>query len=280
MYIHRKGALSMRIPRLSRQFLLVTLCLALCGSLFVVHASLRGRGRYCGVVIFDRWDTCLLLSGPYIMYISNAVREKLRPYAGQAIEIDASNVVQPGNPGDGLILQYEIVGPAPGRYGPGGEKLDLHSLELQAASAIEEHNTPAFDMVITNTRDDTLTIVTDSFGPTLLGPNSTPNSASDGKSVAWFTRVPFSTDRESKVSWSLGEHTTTAIFRIDPSCHWPNSFDLAPGRSARCRVAFEVPLGEYQFLFGYGGGVHASASLASNAISFNVEQGGATHLAP
>jgi hypothetical protein len=43
-----------------------------------------------------------------------------------------------------------------------------------------------------------------------------------------------------------------------------------------CRVRLDVPAGEYQFMAGYGGGVHSWKSIGSNAISFNVDAAGAT----
>ena len=84
-----------------------------CGLAFVARAGIRGPGKYCGVIVFDRWDTCFLLSGPYITYISEKVKEDLRTYKGQAIQVDALDVFQPKNPGDALIRKYKIIGPAP-----------------------------------------------------------------------------------------------------------------------------------------------------------------------
>jgi hypothetical protein len=52
------------------------------------HAGLRGPGKYSGVVVFDRWDTCFLLSGSYITYISSKLKNELRPYQGKAMQID------------------------------------------------------------------------------------------------------------------------------------------------------------------------------------------------
>jgi hypothetical protein len=46
----------------------------------------------------------------------------------------------------------------------------------------------------------------------------------------------------------------------------------------KARITFEVSPGEYQFMFGYGGGVHEEKSLASNAISFDLSDGGVAHL--
>ena len=46
-------------------------------------AGERGSGKYSGVVIFDRWGGCTLYSGIYVMYISEGVKEQLRPEAGR-----------------------------------------------------------------------------------------------------------------------------------------------------------------------------------------------------
>src|SRR5215469_3796731 len=74
--------------------------------------GIRGPGKYSGVVIFDRWGGCILFSGVYLMYVSDSVKDQLREYEGQAIEIDALEVNQPTNPGDGLIRHLKILGPA------------------------------------------------------------------------------------------------------------------------------------------------------------------------
>ena|SRR5439155_12989963 len=38
-------------------------------------AGIRGPGKYSGVVVFDRWDGCLLFSSVYLMYISEVVKD-------------------------------------------------------------------------------------------------------------------------------------------------------------------------------------------------------------
>ena len=82
------------------------------------NAGIRGPGKYSGVVIFDRWDGCILFSGVYLMYISERVKDQLREYDGQAIELDALEVFQPKNPGDGLIQKLKVLGPAPPSNSP------------------------------------------------------------------------------------------------------------------------------------------------------------------
>lgn len=65
-------------------------------------------------------------SGSYVMYISGDQKERLRRYAGVAVQIDATAVQQPINPGDGLIREFEFLGLAPEPDDSGV----LNSLEL------------------------------------------------------------------------------------------------------------------------------------------------------
>ena len=82
---------------------LVVLASSLC------FAGERLAGKYCGVVIFDRWGGCTLYSGIYVMYVSEAVKDGLRPKAGQCVQIDATQVKQEQNPGDGLIQKFTLL---------------------------------------------------------------------------------------------------------------------------------------------------------------------------
>ncbi|MCI0628506.1 MAG: hypothetical protein L0387_43795, partial [Acidobacteria bacterium] len=151
----------MMVPRLSPELCdshsrasgnsraLVSLCLvlvwltALCT---VASAGIRGPGKYSGVVIFDRWDGCILFSGVYLMYISESVKEGLRAYAGQAIEIEAFNVFQPINPGDGLIRSYMLLGPAPetSRWAV------TDGLTLSAERAFSDRDLPSVTLTVSN----------------------------------------------------------------------------------------------------------------------------------
>ena len=65
---------------LRKLILSAVVVIAVSGSFLIANAGIRGTGKYSGVVIFDHWDTCLLLSGVYITYVSTAVKEQLRPY--------------------------------------------------------------------------------------------------------------------------------------------------------------------------------------------------------
>jgi len=89
-----------------------TAVLLSCSVPFTSICAIRGPGKYSGVVVFDRWDGCHLYSGAYITEISEKVKEKLRPFAGHAMVINAEEVFQPINPGDALITKLQVLGPA------------------------------------------------------------------------------------------------------------------------------------------------------------------------
>lgn len=255
---------------LVRQSIVTLLVSLTCGSLVVVHAGIRGRGKYSGVVVFDRWDTCFLLSGLYIMYISNDVKEQLRPYAGKSIQIDASDVLQPMNPGDGLIQRYEILGPAP--ESPDSPVTD--GLEIEAKSEFSTPGAPSFAITVRNIGDVNIDVTASQIGPTLLGNNAGHQfSPSNGKSEAWITRSDLR--HPSKASWTTPDGSNiSASYTIDPTCHLPDHIDLGARQSVTCRIILEIPAGQYQFMVGYGGGVHQSKSIVSNAITFSVDARG------
>jgi hypothetical protein len=127
-----------------RKLNLIALFLSLSGCALTLYAGIRGPGKYSGVVIFDRWDTCFLLSGPYIMYVSEKVKENLRAYKDQVMQVDASEVLQPMNPGDGLIQKYTIVGPAP----KDSSRQVIEGIRISIESDFKRDRTPAFLITI------------------------------------------------------------------------------------------------------------------------------------
>jgi len=255
-------------------FCVVVICALAWSFILTAKAGLRGPGKYCGVVIFDRWDTCFLLSGPYITYISDAVKNELRPYKGTAMQVDASEVIQQTNPGDALIRKYRIIGPAPDTR----HWVVLDGLELVAQSDFGPHGVPAFLIEIRNAGDKPVEVKSTEFGPALLGLSPKgPFCASDGKSGAWITRG----NLVNSSSWESGSGSVkySASYTIDPTSRPPQHFELAPGESKKVRVTFKIPPGQYQFMVGYGGGVHEEKSVVSNAISFDLKDADVATLA-
>lgn len=253
-----------------RKLILIVLLAAISGSLLIVHASMRGRGKYCGVVIFDRWDTCLLLSGHYITYVSDSIKEELRPYRDQAMEVDASDVRQASNPGDALIGKYTIIGPAT----KDSQEQATEGVRIIVKPDFDRDQAIAFLIMIENSADSPIQIHSDTVGPTLLGlkGKNMVFAASDGKSAAWITRGNLVT----LSSWSstFDHHNISVSYSVDPKSKLPEQFNLNPGESKQVRVILKVPAGPYQFLVGLGGGVHEGRSVASNAISFHVDSDG------
>jgi hypothetical protein len=248
---------------------LLLIAVLACGFIVRAYGGLRGSGKYCGVVVFDRWDTCFLLSGPYITYISEGVKNELRPYKGMAIQLDVLEVSQPQNPGDALVRKYKIIGPAPDNH----HWATLDGLELVAESDFGPQGVPTFLIEMRNTGDKPVRVDSSEFGPALLGLSPKgPFCASDGKSGAWITRA----NLVSSSSWESGSGSVkySASYTIDPKSRLPERFLLAPGQSKKVRVSFKIPPGQYQFMVGYGGGVHEEKSLASNAISFDLNDRG------
>jgi hypothetical protein len=106
---------------------------------------------------------------------------------------------------------------------------------------------------------------------TLLGKKSNRNSffdPSDGLSTALITRTGLGGSRRSGTSnssrdrcfWTIGDKPI------------PHSFTLKPGQQHSITISLILPRGEYDFLCGYGGGVHEDKPLATNIVSFDVDE--------
>jgi hypothetical protein len=188
------------------------------------------------------------------------------------MQIDASDVFQPMNPGDALIRKYTAIRAAPDNH----RWAVLDGLKLVAKSDFGEHRIPIFLIEIHNA--GSAVVDSSEIGPTLLGPTrATPFAASGDDSVALITRG----DVLHPSSWEsmVGNVKSSAKYRVDPKTRPPERFQLEPGKSMKVRLTFKLSSGQYQLIFGYGGGVHEEKSLASNAISFDVSDKGIATLA-
>jgi hypothetical protein len=259
------------------------ICVAVLIGLFFStgFAGIRGPGKYSGVMIFDRWNGCTLYSGVYVMYISEEIKEKLRPYANEVVEINATDVFQPMNPGDGLIKAFDSVGPlwTPSKPPPDAW---LEGVQLKNLIACKEGQKPAVLMQIINTRQKSVDIQTEELAPTLLMKQTTATKGaftpSDGPSVALITRQAFWVGGypggESRWQGGGARHATEYKWTIGEENALPQTFQLQPGEKKRIKITFDLPSGEYEFLTGYGGGVHAGRCLAGNCVAFDVDENG------
>ena len=232
-------------------------------------AGIRGPGKYSGVVVFDRWDSCFLLSGPYITYVSKEIKEDLRPYRGRSMQVDATEVWQPENPGDALIRKYEILGPAPE---PKWTALD--GLELIAAADFGFPSKPIFTIEIRNSSASSLLIDASVAAPVLLSDEGREFGPSDDASWAVITRSDLGLAPTAQHQVSVDEKVFRWNYSVDEPIPASKRIELAPGQSFKRRITFRVSPGHYQFMFAYGGGVLEERSIASNAISFDVDASG------
>ena len=243
--------------------LLASLTASLCTT---ANAGMRGPGKYSGVVIFDRWGGCILFSSVYLMYISETVKDQLRPYDGQAIELDALEVIQPTNPGDGLIQKLKVLGPAPQSNRP----FTFDGITLTAQPVAVKGERAAIELTITNEGDAAARIDSSQIGFTLLSEKiAGAPTPSDGPSMAVITRSNVFT---GKGTWGLGtgENVYSYSYIIPDNLRLSQSFDLAPHAARGTQLLFHLPAGHYQFFAGYGGGVHESKLNVSNPVSIDL----------
>jgi hypothetical protein len=230
-------------------------------------AGLRGPGKYCGVAIFDRWGSCTLYSGIYLTYVSEAVKEQLRPHAGQCVQIDATKVDQPQNPGDALIREFTFLGPAPDLP----EWQSPQGLRLTVRPTFERRQSASAIIRVENISEQPRTLYMNSLAPTLLRKKEPAKywGPADGPSDAAITREAFWLDgprmRGGNDTW---QWTVTKPRTL------PQSVALQPGESFEIAVKLKLPAGEYDLLAGYGGGVHEGQCGASNLLGFDVDGDG------
>jgi len=201
------------------------------------------------------------------MYVSEAVKEQLRPYEGKPIEVYALEVFQPINPGDGLIRRLNVLGPAP-------EKERWYTIEdtkLDAQPGIVDDSHVTIRLTITNEAKIPARIDASQIGFAVLvkkGTNEDPHSPSDGPSIAVITRVD-ALSKGGPFEMRVGDQLLSCSFLIADKDRFPRLFDLAPGESKSTEIAFQLPKGHYQFWAGYGGSVHEGKLIVSNPVSID-----------
>ncbi len=237
-----------------------------------IYAGIRCPGKYAGVVIFDQWDTCYLHSGTYVMYIAEKKKKLLRKYTGQSIVIDAKEISQPMNPGDGLITEFEFIGNASVKK----NLPHIEGLRFTITPKFGLDKKTRFELMIENKGKRSITFLPGEIAPTLFGAGREVFSPSDGKSEAKLTRNNFNFEKTGRKDF--GDTPVLFSEEIKNLDSFPYSFQLNSGEKYQFTVSFAFPPGNYDFLFGYGGGVHEGKSLDSNMISFSVDKNGNGHV--
>ena len=261
-----------RVRKMKRPSMLFVAFFMLTLFYATTYAEYMGHKHY-GVVVFDRWDGCILYRGIYVTYVSESVKEQLRKHTGQAVLVNATKVHQPMNPGDGVIKEFEHVGPPPVEK----EEFSVAGLELRCVHGFKDGQVPVVIMEIINSGTEERKILPEELAPTLLTKQPqppSPLSPSDGPSVALVTRLSIrSIARHNYKARGVSQGIPYSLsVKDDPSLRRESS--LKPGEKKQIRISFDLPEGEYQFLHGYGGGHYGRKFLASNSISFDVDKDG------
>jgi hypothetical protein len=200
------------------------------------------------------------------MHISEAVKERVRKYEGKSIQIDAKKVDQPINPGDGLIKELAYLGPAPAAQ----DWVPITGLGVRVTPAFSDGERPRFSIAIQNDGTKEIEVSSLEFAPTLLMKKTGkkfPFEPSDGPSITLITRRSLG---------GIDPEVKGRDWNIDAAL--PGRFKLNPQDKRVVTITLDLPKGEYDFLAGYGGGVHEGKGIASNLVAFDVSANGAAKL--
>ena len=155
--------------------------------------------------------------------------------------------------------------------------MSLDDLSIQVSPTFANGERPSINLSIVNTGAKEVTVFSSELAPTLLAKKTgreSPFATSDGPSFALITRQAFSVGphREARTSGRVIQDGRSYGWAAD--ARLPDTFVLKQGEGQSVTIRFEVPEGEYDFLAGYGGGVHEGKGIASSLVAFDVDKDG------
>ncbi|MGA2557652.1 MAG: hypothetical protein ABSG04_15395 [Verrucomicrobiota bacterium] len=241
---------------------------------FACEGVIFTLGNKSGVVVFDRWGGCYLYSGVYFIYVSEKVKEGLRPYVGQAIQIDVKGADQPMNPGDAIINKFEYRGAAPDGH---RDWVKIEGIRLTSSVRIRPDGKAVATIIIENTNRTPVKLLRNELALTVLRQKDEMSRPTfdpfDGPSIAVMAHQPF--------GWTGGEAVWEGGAMVDRRNYgWtigkenalPREFTLGFEEKRNIDVELDLPDGQYDFLCGYGGD-EAGKCVASNLTAFDVQKG-------
>ena len=260
----------MKSTRILIGMTLIGLCV-LCQVNYCI-GNVRSPGKVKGVPVYDRWDGCEFIMGGYFDHISEDKKEGLRDHTLSFIEIDATDVFQPKNPGSALIRSYKYLGPATaGKRG----SIQRPTPRIFVSKVNERQNKPQVSIVLVNDGKVSMNAFSFLIKPVLLKNITSKEDAfkslnpSDGPSFGLIVNSTFWDVGSEKPRWQgSGVQTGTPFsWNIGKENALPRVIILKPGESREIIMNFELPEGEYDFFCVYGKSV-------SNFSAFDVDHQG------
>jgi hypothetical protein len=251
--------------------------LILVSSLF---AEIIVPGKYCGVVIFDRWGGCTFNHGIYTLYVSEAIKGRLREQAHKCIEIDATELIQHSE--DARIQNLKVLGPAPAVEFGASPK----GMRIVVAPAFADGQAPEFVVCVENTSQKPLLVDLEVLAPTLLGKRkpaadefSRDFETADGPTEIVVGDQPFYWDKMQRARKGSGvSNGANCQWTVKQPATLSEDVTIQPKGGFELRVSFALPTGEYDFLAGYGASFDNGESAASNLVAFDVNADGTARL--
>lgn len=287
---------------LPRPFIVALLATMLVAS--VGRAEQVFPGKYIGTVIFDRWDACILYSGIYFLYVSESQKEKLRPFAGQSVLIDATKLRQFSNPGDVCVTELEYLGAAPFLK----DTEEVKHLKIHSRVFAGENGKPVLAVTLENAGDAPITIPSGWVAPLLLKrgwpdsryywgqvvypsvdgdwrisiiwgifgkvwprPARTMLWTNEGPSIVVLSSCGLQRIQKESRDRRMYRFVGWPEWRIDPKSPLPDFIELSPQEKKTIEIQLHLPDGEYDVLCGYGDNFEYVAT-SSTLVAFDVKE--------
>ena len=239
------------------------------------RAGIRAAGRYSGVVVFDRWGGCILSNGWDFNYVSESAKAAIEDHKGEFVELDATDVDQPINPGEALIKKFTLVGLDPARPPP-----PPNPLRLSVRIRPDGRTPPLFEVEAMNAGDTDITLRYDCLAVRAVKKRVNgrePFCPGDGPSAA----VLLAHFMNDPIEGGPPRLKGGGVLAATPS-HWqvmtlhdlPREVVLNPRHTMSLTLSVTLPAGEYDLFAAYSDFAVPGSCTASNLVGFDVAANG------
>lgn len=260
---------------------------------FSIISSFPRSGEHNAVIAFDHWDGCYLYVDGHLMPVSERIKNSLRVLAGKPLRVQIKDVEIGGR---GIISKINLLGPSgdPAFATETGLPI-FDGLTLSIDSAFSPDHPDALMVLIVNHGNSDVMFDFRALTPTLLTKKDGQClvEQSDGRSYAALTGYDVLTLEQSEWVRSRCEMTGNVDRQMRfsvggaklPRTDIPQDFVstlrsgvvLPPRFIAYVDFTFQLPEGEYEFLAGYRGGLHANRPLLTRPLAFYIDENGKAH---